>query len=659
MKGLCPRVLAGVLCLLCLSVRAQNLYVGANFHPHDYASESEIDAQIGLMKDAGFNVVRLGHLAWDSFEPSDGSFSFGWFDRVMDKMAAAGIRVILDIPVRPAPMWVHIASPGTTIVTFEGDTLQPIHRYFNDVGDPGYQKYAFRLTEAVSRRYAGHPALMAFGIDNELGDGSISYSNDVRLRFISWLKDKYGTVDALNKAWAGWRWSRMVGSFDEVVLPDLANAGYGGNAERQLDFRRFLSDEILDFYTGMIDMVNENAPGIPTYTNAWYYSGKFFDYAELSYGGKMTYGGCGFYPGTALDTYYGMRGAAFGMARIQFEQDTSHWCAEFTTMQAAPGACRKQAYMTLMYANQMVCGWTMQSMWAGEEQYLQGLVDWDGIPNYKYYEYKRIAEEFKTLDGWFPYKPDYEVGIALDFTSTALGRMNGYPVRPHEEQAQACFDWFFDRNMDVRIIDPTRSGLDYKLIILPGVTYLSPETASKLRKYVEDGGTLVMTTRTAMTDEYGQVLKSTQPGGLDDVFGIRLGGILENQDGMVFDEVELRGASALESADFYGRSVPLVTSHRFGKGRAIYVGTSAGHGDTVNGVIDRMVTESGVKRGPMVPERVSARWIDPTHLLVLNHSSEDKAIKVGAKGKSLLSESVFDGSFTLKANDADFVEINN
>lgn len=645
--------------LLALSVGlyAQNLYVGVNFHPHDYASESEMDAQIALMRDAGFNVARLGHLAWDSFEPSNGRFTFEWFDRVMDKMAAAGIRVILDIPVRPAPMWVHTASPGTTIVTFEGDTLQPIHRYFNDVGDPGYQKYAFRLAEEVSRRYAGHPALMAYGIDNELGDGSISYSNEVRMRFIHWLEARYGTVDALNQAWAGWRWSRMVGSFDEVVLPDLANAGYGGNAERQLDFRRFLSDEILAFYTEVIDIVNENAPGVPTYTNAWYYSGKFFDYAELSYNGRMTYGGCGFYPGTALDTYYGMRGSSFGMARIQYEQDNPHWCAEFTTMQAAPGACRKQAYMTLMYANQMVCGWTMQSMWAGEEQYLQGLVDWDGTPNYKYYEYKRIAEEFSALEKWFPYKPEYEVGIALDFTSTALGRMNGYPVRPHEDQAQACFDWFFDRNMDVRIVDPARSSLDYKLVILPGVTYLSPGTVAKLRKYVEDGGTLVMTTRTAMTDEHGQVLKSTQPGGLDDVFGIRLGGILENQDRMVFDEVEPKGASVIESADFYGRSIPLVTSHRYGKGLAVYVGTSAGRGTTVSNVIDMVVSEAGIKRGPQVPERVSARWIDSDHLLVLNHTSEDKTIEVAGRGRSLLNGSAFSGSFTLKANDADFVEV--
>lgn len=644
------------LCLTCTALLAQNLYVGVNFHPHDYESADEIDTQISLMKDAGFNVIRLGHLAWDTFEPSDGCFTFEWFDSVMDKMAAAGIKVILDIPVRPAPMWVHRNSPGTTIVTFQGDSLQPIHRYYNDVGDPGYQKYAFRLSETVSKRYSKHPALLAFGIDNEIGDGSISYSETVRQRFITWLKAKYQTTDNLNIAWAGWRWSRHIGEFDEVVLPDLGDRGYGGNAERQLDFRRFLSDEILGFYNGVIDRVNANAPGVPTYTNAWYYSGKFFDYAELSYNGKMTYGGCGFYPGTALDSYYGMRGSSFGMARIQYEQTTPHWCAEFTTMQAAPEACRKQAYMTLMYGNQMVCGWTMQSMWAGEEQYLQGLVDWDGTPNYKYYEYKRIAEEFRKIQKWLPYKPEYEAGIALDFASTALGRMNGYPVTPHENQAQACFDWFFDRNMDVRIIDPVRSSLEYKLVILPGVTYLSEETASRIRKYVADGGTVIMTTRTAMTDEHGQVLKCTQPGNLDDVFGIRLGGILENQNKKVFDEIELRGAESVASADFFGKELPLVTENKYGKGLAIYVGTSAGS-DDVASVIDSVIGRLKIRRGPSVPERVSARWIDRNHLLVLNHSSEEKTIQVGKKCRSLLSGKDYSGSVLLKGNDADFIEI--
>lgn len=651
-----------LLSLLFSSSRAQQLYVGANFHPHDYESSAEIDTHIKLMKDAGFSVTRLGHLAWDSFEPREGQFQLEWFDHVMDEMAKAGIKVLLDIPVRPAPKWVHTKCPGTNVVNFGGGKQPPLNRYQNDVGDAGYQQYALRLTDVLTKRYAKHPALLGFGIDNEFGHGPISYSENVRLRFIEWLQSKYKSVEALNKEWAGWRWSRLLSDFNEVELPDLDNVQYGGNAERMLDFRRFYSDEILDFYTRMIKVVNNNAPDAPTYTNAWYYSTKFFDYAPLSYNGLMTYGGCGFYPGTALDTYYGMRAASFGVARIQLEQTTPHWCAEFTTMDAPPGACRKQAYMSLMYTNQIVCGWTWQGMWAGEEQYMQGMLDWDGVPNYKYNEYKQLATEFKKIQKWLPYQPQYETAIALDYASVALGRMTEYPVAPHETQVQACFDWFYDHNMDVRIIDPTHSNFTepstkkaYKLVFLPGVTSLTDEAISKIRKNVSEGGTVVMTSRTNMTEQNGQVVKTTQPNALADVFGIRLGGILTTENGRHIDEIELRGAKMEKETEWYGKKLPLVTSNTYGKGNAIYVGVAA-NDEEMSQLIEEYVNHAKVTRGPELPQWVSGRWIDQKHLLLLNHSNEDQKISIASPMKSVLTGSIYKGVVTLKANDADFLE---
>ena len=86
-------------------------------------------------------------------------------------------------------------------------------------------------------------------------------------------------------------------------------------------------------------------------------------------------------------------------------------------MTAVPNSCRKQAYASLMFGNQMVCGWTWQSMHSGEEQYLEGMIDWDGIPNRKYDEYKKIAAEFKKIEKYFPYKPQAEVGLAFSFPS--------------------------------------------------------------------------------------------------------------------------------------------------------------------------------------------------------------------------------------------------
>lgn len=126
-----------------------------------------------------------------------------------------------------------------------GNRLYPNHRYMVDVGDPMFQQYALRFVDAISKRYAKHPALMAFGIDNEPGDGPISYSEKVRQRFIDWLRNKYKSADTLNVAWATQRWSRRINRFEEVGLP--VSGRIKGAPERVLDFRRFVSDEVSGF----------------------------------------------------------------------------------------------------------------------------------------------------------------------------------------------------------------------------------------------------------------------------------------------------------------------------------------------------------------------------------------------------------------------------
>ncbi|HSC38226.1 MAG TPA: beta-galactosidase, partial [Chitinophagaceae bacterium] len=443
---------------------AQVLYVGTNYHPHDDKNPEKVARDIELMKASGFRVVRMGHLAWDSYEPSEGKFDFAWFDKVMDLMNKAGIKVILDIAVRPAPIWLHRKYPSVNITDASGNMLYPNHRYMEDVGDAMYQDYALRYADTLTRRYANHPALLAFGVDNESGDGPVSYSETARARFIAWLQKKYPGIDSLNRAWATQRWSRRINQFEEIGFP--TSGAVSGAPERVLDFRRFVSDEVSRFLFKVIDKINTNAPKALVNTNAWYYSQmKYFDYSDIAYSGKMTREGCGFYPGNSLTTNWGVMDALFGISRIQFESNNPFWCTEFTTMTAVPNSIRKSAYATLMYGNQMVCGWTWQSMHGGEEQYLEGMVDWDGVPNRKLEEYGKIAREFKKIEKYFPYKPQAQVGLAFSFPSQVA---SAYFPEQHQNQLQACFDLFSYRNMDARVIEVSKSSLNYKLLFLPG-----------------------------------------------------------------------------------------------------------------------------------------------------------------------------------------------
>lgn len=657
---------------------AQELYVGANYHPQDDKNIEKIKNDIKLMKDAGFKVVRMGHLAWDSYEPSDGKFDFEWFDEVMNLMNEAGIKVILDIAIRPAPIWLHHKYPSIDIIDAEGDRLYPNHRYMEDAGDLNYQKYALRFTDAMSKRYGKHPALIAFGIDNEPGDGKISYSETARQRFISWLRKKYSSLDNLNQAWATQRWSRRIDQFDEIGFP--ISGSINGAPESMLDFRRFVSEEINEFLFKMIDIVNTNAPNVLLNTNAWYYSYlKYFDYAPIAYSGKMTREGDGFYAGNSLIDNDGLLWASFGIVRIQYESTNPFWCSEFTTHNAVPNSIRKSAYASLMFGNQMVCGWTWQSMWGGEEQYLEGMFDWDGIPNRKYDEYKKIAAEFNKIEKYFPYKPQADIGLAFSFPAQIVSY--AFPEQ-HENQVGTCFKHFFNRNMDVRMLDISRSDLNYKVLIIPGVTVMDPLTAKKIRDYIYNGGTAIMTGFSAVVDSTNQVFKSTRPGLLNDVFGIRIGSFEETEnmneisrisykgkkvrinyhdqnieiESPRFDVIEAKGAEVVGKITSLDKDYPVITLNKYGKGKAIYIGLPA-RDEIFEPMIDDLIKELSIKKGPDVPKGVMARQIDNNHFLYLNTGNEPKEIQMKGDSRSILFDKDYSGNFIIAPYEPEFIEL--
>ena len=673
-----------ILCLMttllffhCL-LKAQELYVGANYHPHDDKNPEKIKRDIKLMKDAGFKVVRMGHLAWDSYEPSEGKFDFDWFDKVMDLMNESGLKVILDIAIRPAPIWLHHKYHSIDITDANGNVLYPNHRYMEDIGDPMYQKYALRFTDTLTKQYGKHPALLAFGIDNESGDGRISYSETARQRYISWVKKKYSTLENLNKAWATQRWSRRINEFEEIGFPIATHTT--DVPERMLDFRRFVSDEINELLLKVMNKVNTIAPNALVNTNAWYYSQmKYFDYSQIAYSGKLTREGTGFYPGLSLTTNWGVMDALFGISRVQFESTNPYWNNEFTTMTAVPNSIRKSAYATLMYGNQMVCGWTWQSMHSGEEQYLEGMIDWDGIPNRKYEEYKKIAIEFKKIEKYFPYKVQAEVGLAFSFPSQIA---SSYFPEQHQNQLQACFDLFYYRNMDARIVEITRSPLNYKLLIVPGLAMMDEVTAARIRGFIKNGGTVIMTSNSAVVDETGKVFASTHPGRLNDVFGIRVGSFEEPEalneisrksfkgkmieftykgkvistESSRFDVVESKGAEILGSITSLDKDYPIITSNTYGKGRAIYVGLSA-KVEILNPLLDDLISDLSIKKGPDVPLGVMARQIDKNHFLYLNVSGESKEISMKGNSRSILFDKEYNGNLTIAPYEPEFIEL--
>jgi beta-galactosidase len=638
------------------------LFVGTCYQPID-RSPGQIRQDIAIMKAAGFNLVRMGDLSWDSFEPEEGRFTFEWFDQVIAQMHAAGIKVIVDIPGQPAPIWLHKRYPGVDVVNQDGVRLNAATRYWDNISDPDYRRLAKRLGQKMMERYAKNPAVVAVGYDNEIGNGQVSYSAADRERFVAWLQKKYGTIEALNKAWATQRWSRRINSWDQVDLPYIR--GPGPN-ERYLDLRRYWSDDTVGALKDLEAVRKQYAPNLPVASNFWPTAwGKGFDYLR-SWDEVSTYGAQGFYPGDPL-------GAGFEVMMNRAAHQTPVWFNEFTAggggFYGDPGRSRMWAYFGLLYYGQTFLAWTFNSHIGGEEQALFGLVDHDGRPSWKVDEFGRIASEFKVLQSMgFPRDRQPQVAVNYSFDTMWLtspppgpNTMQEYFKGNYTEQVKAAYQPLFEDNIDAAVIDFGHDRLDkYKLIVLSSAYVMDAQTAAAVRKYVADGGTVVMTGYSAKVDETGKWFETPLPGRLADVFGLRTNAFYRHWEPL---KVQFNGETLTGADNYYevlelGAAKPLavfentpaksaaISVNRFGKGQAIYLATAA-QPSLIGPLLRSLYPQLGIERGPETPKGVVARVVEGRTMYVNTNNAPVTMTFSGSKS-SVLTHQTYAGKIDLK-----------
>ena len=646
---------------------AGQLFAGTCYQPVDRSLE-QVRRDVALMKQSGFKVVRMGDLSWDYFEPAEGRFDFKHFDAVMDEMQAAGIKVILDIPGLPAPMWLHHKYPGVDIVNQAGTRLAPAERYMDNIGDPDYRRLAIRMADTLTRHYAKHPALLAVGYDNEIGNGFMSYSEADRKRFVAWLQKRYGSLDALNKAWATQRWSRRIGQWDEVRLP---YADGPGPAERYLDLRRFWSDVTIATLDDLEKVRRKNTPDKPTLSNYWDWSGrKGFDFLG-SYRQHTTYGAMGFYAGDAIN-------GGWEATLIKGGMTTPTWFNEFTAggggSYGAKGWSRMWAHFVLLMGGQAALAWTFNSHLGGEEQALMGLLDHDDRPSWRLTEWAGIADSYAKLEKLgFPRRVEPKVAIAYSFENTAAYSANGpsntsrqYLKTPYLKQAQGAFEPLLKDNVDVAIIKLSYEDLSrYRLIIVPGMYLLDKASTEALRKFVAEGGTVVMTAQSAKVNDNNQWHSTPLPGGLTDVFGLRTNEFYDAAGALKIGDEEVKGTiqhyevlepstEVLSRFTNFDGTPPAITVNHFGKGRAIYVATPA-QPQIMRPLLRQLYASVGIEPGPKTPDGVFAREVEG-RVLYVNTNWAPVDVPIAGATKGVLGGQSWEGTLRLPALGVELLE---
>ncbi len=645
------------------------LFVGTCYQPVDRSPE-QVRTDVDLMRQAGFTMVRMGDLSWDAFEPAEGKYEFAWFDNILDQMNQAGIRVIVDVGGSPAPIWLHHRYPSVNLVDEQGATVHPAERYMVDISDPIYREHLIRFADELTRHCAHHPALIAIGYNNEIGDSYMSYSEGVRRRFIEWLRAKYGTVAKLNQAWATQRWSRRLNSFDEVQLPYVHGPS---PPERYLDLRRFWSDVAISVLEDLEKVRRRSVPDLPAVSNLWPTSPRMgFDYLS-SYRKYVSYGAEGFYPGTPL-------GVTLGALQMKGELSRPLWFNEFATggpgnYGGPKGSIRMWAYLALLDYGQTFLAWTFNTHRGGEEQALFGLLDHDGAPSWKYAEFKQIAGEFSKLQQiGFPRDRKPEVAIAYSFESWIASDPPGpknsvrnYFTVDYTDQFANALEPFFEDNIDVAVVNVGHSRLEYKLVVVPADYLMDAPSAKAIRNYVEGGGTVIMTALSAKVDENNQWFDTALPGRLSDVFGIRTAEFyrqsslelslndktIRPRDGF-YEVLEPRTAQLMAMFTNTSEKSPAITVNYYGKGQAIYVAVPAQMA-VLAPLVRSLYGPLAIEKGPDTPEGVYARVVNGRTLYV-NTTGEEKTLPIHGSKRGIVSGKSYESTLRLKPYDADLLE---
>ncbi|MDR3086047.1 MAG: beta-galactosidase, partial [Christensenellaceae bacterium] len=252
---------------------------GGDYNPEQWLKwKGEIwKEDLRIAKEAGLNSLSVGIFSWAMLEPEEGRFDFGWLDEVMDSLHQNGLIAVLATPSGARPAWLAQKYPEVLRVRPDGQRNSFGGRHNHCLSSPVYREKVKIINTELAERYGKHPALGLWHISNEYSGEC--HCSLCKAAFREYLKGKYGSLDALNEAWWTSFWSHRYTDFSQIEPP--SPWGESDTHGLTLDWKRFTTEQTLDFYLSEIGPLKSASPEIPCTTNLMAgYTG--LDYARLA-----------------------------------------------------------------------------------------------------------------------------------------------------------------------------------------------------------------------------------------------------------------------------------------------------------------------------------------------------------------------------------------
>lgn len=591
----------------------------AGYYPlaHD---PSDWERDLKNMKDAGISLIRTAEIfcGWDQIEPEQGKFEFDWLDKFFDLCGEYDMRILLGTGTATPPYWLHERYNDVNIVDNTGKSYPNNVSYsWACLNHPGYRENAENYINTIVGRYKNHPALYAYQIHNEIGfpfmphaGGSMSvycYCKHCKAKYKKWLSSRYNhDIEKLNHAYSWNATHTRYQNFDQVEPPEASPSAWS-SLTRWIDWRTFWMEDVADFVKWQNDIIKQSDKEHLTSTNTFFMKsqdpfGVLMGLDPFRIAENVDVIGFDIYPGSGN--------------KADRKPEFSSMCLDMS--RSAANSCNKDYWM-LETESGPINGWVMgpdrnvtgSDLWRNnfdaighgcklnlyqgfrewdyQPIHWGGLVDLDGNPTRRYYDAVKIGETLHKIEETVQSGRAQKSAAAIMISRENAIIMQGIGQENFLVNAvSGAYKAFWNNEIPVDFITPQLiaqgKAEDYKLIYTPLMAQVTKETAEKLARFVYNGGTLLGSARLGMLGEKGWLNHQIPCFSLSDAFGISSFEATAGSDPIVRYNGELYCGSWHREyieplcdevnvlAEFEDGGAA-VTSHSYGEGKAIYIGT--------------------------------------------------------------------------------------
>jgi beta-galactosidase len=652
---------------------------GGDYTPEQWPKEVwREDAR--LMREAGVNLVSIGIFAWALLEVDEGEFDFAWLDELIDLLHANGIAVDLGTPTAAPPAWFFARYPDSRVVTSDGVALGLGSRGMVSHSAPEYRAAIVRVATALARRYGAHPAVVLWHVHNEYGAPvAEDYSVHATHAFRGWLRERYGTLDALNAAWGTAFWGQWYRSWDHIDVPRTAASTI--NPTQRLDFARFTDHQLRACFIAERDAIRTHASQ-PITTN---FMANQIGVADLwAWAAEVDVVSDDHYLDAAdPDAQIGLaiaadltRSVAGGRPWILMEHSTSAVNWQPRNVAKRPGEMRRNSLAHVARGADAVLFFQWRASRSGAEKFHSAMLPHAGTASRVWSEVVDLGATLERIADIRGSVVEADVAIVWDFESFWAQELEWLPSvdLDHHERVRAFYERLWRDGITVDFALPSRDLSRYRLVILPAQYLLRAADAANLTRYVEGGGTLVVSYFSAIVDEnnavhdggFAAVLRRVLGVTVEEFLPLRVGerakvawsdpSAAGSTSDIWQEHLSLFGAETIASyADGPAAGGAAVTRNAHGGGAAWYVSTRLDE-EGLNRVMHAVYADARIVL-PILPdgvETVTRKRADQRFTVAINHS--DQVASLHLDGVDLVSGNQVDRQIDLAAGSVAVVQ---